>query len=57
MARKIDADTCVGCGACESSCNFEAISQEEDKYVIDSSKCTDCGACDDACPVSAISQE
>ena len=57
MARKIDADTCVGCGACEGACNFEAISQADDKYTIDASKCTDCGACDESCPVTAISQE
>lgn len=57
MPRKIDADVCVGCGACSSACNFEAISAVDDKYEIDASKCTDCGLCDDSCPISAISQE
>ena len=57
MSCKIDANACVGCGACTGSCPFEAIAQQEDKYFIDASKCTDCGACKETCPVSAISAE
>ncbi|MDR1941089.1 MAG: 4Fe-4S binding protein [Endomicrobium sp.] len=57
MARTIDADICVGCGACCGTCSFEAIAPQEDKYAVDAVKCTDCGACESACPVSAISQE
>jgi ferredoxin len=57
MARKIDANACVGCGACSGNCPTEAISPQEDKYFVDSSKCTDCGACEDACPINAISAE
>jgi ferredoxin len=57
MARKIDVNSCVGCGACSGTCPFEAIAPQEDKYSIDASSCTDCGACESACPVSAISQE
>jgi ferredoxin len=57
MARKIDSDVCIGCGACSGTCPFEAIAPKEDKYVVEASKCTDCAACQDACPVSAISAE
>lgn len=57
MARKIDLDTCVGCGACAGTCPVEAIAPADDKYVIDAGKCIDCAACDDSCPVSAISAE
>lgn len=53
MAHKI-SDSCVACGACQSECPVEAIS-EGDIYKIDASKCTDCGACVEACPSEAIS--
>jgi ferredoxin len=57
MTRKIDADVCVGCGACSGTCPVEAIASQEDKYFIEAVKCTDCGACEEACPVSAISAQ
>ena len=43
-------DECASCGTCEA----EAISQGEDKYVIDADACVDCGTCADACPTEAI---
>jgi ferredoxin len=46
-------DDCINCGACQSECPVEAISEGSDKYVIDPSKCTECGACADVCPVGA----
>ena len=47
-------DECIACGACESECPAEAISEGEEKYVIDPKLCTDCGTCADQCPVEAI---
>lgn len=47
-------DECIACGACETECPVEAISEGEDKYTIDSSLCTDCGECASQCPVEAI---
>ena len=41
MARKIDAEKCVGCGTCKDNCPVEAISQDGDKCVIDADKCVD----------------
>lgn len=51
---KIDADTCISCGACAGGCPVDAISEGPEAYVI-SDACIDCGACADTCPVEAIS--
>jgi ferredoxin len=52
MAHKI-TDECIACGACQSECPVDAIS-EGDIYSIDPDTCIDCGACVSACPVGAI---
>ena len=51
------SEECISCGTCVDSCNFEAISEGEERYVIDKDKCTDCGACVEVCPVDAIAPE
>ena len=56
MAHKIDPETCMSCGACESVCPVNAISEGEDAYVIDAEACTDCAACVSECPVDAIAK-
>jgi len=56
MALKI-TDECISCGACEPECPNEAISEEEEIYVIDPDKCTECvgshesSRCIEVCPV------
>ena len=59
MANKIniDLDKCIGCGACESSCPFGAISLKEGKAVVDGEKCRFCGSCVQVCAVKAISMQ
>jgi ferredoxin len=58
MAYKI-TDECISCGACETECPNEAISESETTYVIDPNRCTECvGAhdsskCAEICPVDA----
>ena len=54
MAYKI-SDACNNCGACDSECPTEAISEKDGKRVIDEAGCIDCGVCVGACPVDAIS--
>jgi ferredoxin len=49
------SDECISCGACESECPFEAISEGSTQFVIDADVCQDGGACAEACPQSAIS--
>ena len=50
-------DECISCGACESECPVNCISEGDGKYVIDGKECIDCGSCADVCPTSAISPE
>lgn len=58
MAYKI-TDECISCGACESECNNDAISEGEEVYIIDPDKCTECVGwfdspkCAEVCPVDA----
>ena len=56
MAYKI-TDACIACGACESECPVEAISEKDGKMVIDADKCVECGACAGVCPVGAPAAE
>jgi MinD superfamily P-loop ATPase len=58
----IDTDACLGCGACQPVCRFEAIAPHEDfwrtrAFVIDPWACEGCGACVPACPHDAITME
>jgi len=53
MAYKI-TDDCITCGACQSECEVDAITEGDDCYVIDAAKCDDCDKCIEACPADAI---
>ena len=53
MSHKI-TDECINCGACESECPVNAISELGDLRVINADLCTDCGNCVAVCPVEAI---
>lgn len=52
-------EECISCGACETECPNQAISEGDDTYVIDAAKCTECEGffdspqCADVCPVEA----
>lgn len=50
----IDGDACVGCGTCERSCQFEAVTFDQTPEVV-WEKCMGCGVCVDKCPQQAIS--
>ena len=56
MATMITSD-CINCGACEPECPNEAITQNDEIYVIDPVLCTECvgfhdyEACAAVCPV------
>ncbi len=45
---------CIGCGICAKTCEFGAVTVENNLATIDQSKCTGCGACVAKCPKKAI---
>ncbi len=51
-ARVIDADKCIGCGACVKACPWHM--PRVDAETKKSTKCINCGACVAGCPTSAI---
>ncbi len=57
MALEIDLAECIGCGACESACPAEAVTQSEDfpvTYRVDPLRCNDCERCRSLCPVDGF---
>lgn len=60
MARMINQERCIQCGACLPECPNSGISETNGEYVIDSSLCTECfgfhadSNCSAACPVDAV---
>ena len=57
MAYKINADECLGCGACVDECPVGAITEKDGKYVINADECIGCGNCAESCPVGAPVEE
>lgn len=45
---------CIGCGKCEKTCKFGAITIVNNLPVIDYTKCRSCMMCAEACPTDAL---
>jgi len=58
VAYVINAQSCIGCGACIKACPAEAVKGSKKKpHSINSSKCIKCGACEEICPAGAVTVE
>ncbi len=53
----VDADGCVGCGACVDVCPMDAIALVEGEAVVDEALCLGCGLCARACPTDSITMD
>lgn len=53
---KVRLDACVGCGICIDTCNFLAMTldEEAEKVIVDLKKCMGCGICKTKCPENAV---
>jgi Pyruvate/2-oxoacid:ferredoxin oxidoreductase delta subunit len=53
----VDRGTCVGCGACEQSCQVNAVHVPAKKQpaMVDLNRCLGCGVCVPGCPTESIS--
>lgn len=51
---KVDPETCIGCGECESHCAPGAIAVQGETARIDGEKCIGCGECIIICPSGAV---
>jgi len=50
-------DLCIGCGECQDTCQFGALSLEDFYSVVDQAACMGCGVCVSKCVNGALSLE
>ncbi|MHA1681839.1 MAG: indolepyruvate ferredoxin oxidoreductase subunit alpha [Promethearchaeota archaeon] len=53
----VDADACVGCGACVEICPMDALSLVDNISTVDYNRCIGCGVCVPRCTSDAIHLE
>ena len=51
----LDAETCEGCGTCESRCQMAAIHMDDGRAVLELDRCIGCGLCVTTCPSESLS--
>ncbi|HEY5789198.1 MAG TPA: benzoyl-CoA 2,3-epoxidase subunit BoxA [Gammaproteobacteria bacterium] len=50
----IDPEVCIRCNTCEETCPIDAVTHNDDNYVVDVDKCKFCRDCISPCPTGAI---
>lgn len=50
----IDVELCIGCGACASHCQFNALKLEKGACHVNEYSCEGCGVCELLCPTHAV---
>lgn len=50
----IDPEICIRCNTCEETCPIDAITHDENNYVVRADTCNGCMACISPCPTGAI---
>lgn len=50
----IDPEICIRCNTCEETCPIDAITHDENNYVVKADVCNGCRACVSPCPTGAI---
>lgn len=50
----VNAELCIGCGDCNSFCQFGAISVSDGHNMVDLEECMGCGVCVSHCEQNAI---
>lgn len=50
----IDPEICIRCNTCEETCPIDAITHDDNNYVVRADVCNGCMACISPCPTGAI---
>lgn len=50
----IDPEICIRCNTCEETCPIDAITHDQNNYVVKADVCNGCMACIAPCPTGAI---
>ena len=50
----IDPEICIRCNTCEEMCPVDAITHDDNNYVVEAAKCNFCMDCIAPCPTGAI---
>ena len=50
----IDPEICIRCNTCEETCPVDAITHDDNNYVVDVEKCNFCMDCITPCPTGSI---
>ncbi len=58
LTYSIEAEKCIGCGACKRKCPVSCISgKPKELHIIDSARCVKCGQCVEACKFDAVTRK